>query len=115
LSAKLMANRSDRHLANLSNCQGTKARSPDQEKVRGFPSWPRSTMRRSFKRPVTRPQPDDQSKAATLRTRLGPYTFEFNSLHLLKIVVVILWVQFDSALKHLPGFVFAQRAPRPAD
>ena len=40
LSAKLMANRSDRHLLNLSNSQGTKARSPDQEKVRGFPSWP---------------------------------------------------------------------------
>ena len=35
-----MANRSDRHLSNLSNSQGTKARSPDQEKVRGFPSWP---------------------------------------------------------------------------
>jgi hypothetical protein len=40
LSAKLMANRSDRHLLNLSNSQGTKARSSDQEKVRGFPSWP---------------------------------------------------------------------------
>jgi hypothetical protein len=71
LSAKLMANRSDRHLVNLPNCQGTKARSPDQEKVRGFPSWPRSVMRCSFK---TRPQPEDQSKAATLRTGLGPYT-----------------------------------------
>jgi hypothetical protein len=33
LSAKLIANRSDRHLANLSNSQGTKARSHDQEKV----------------------------------------------------------------------------------
>ncbi len=68
-----MANRSDRHLANLSNSQGTKARSPDQEKVRGFPSWPVAQCG-SFKRPDTRPQPEDQSKAATLRTGLGPYT-----------------------------------------
>ena len=73
MSAKLMANRSDRHFANLSNCQGTKARSPDQEKVRGFPSWPGAQCG-SFKRPDTRPQPEDQSKAATLRTDLGPYT-----------------------------------------
>ena len=74
MSAKLMANRSDRHLLNLSNSQGTKARSPDQEKVRGFPSWPGvQTQALQQKAEYMTATGSKQSEAATLRTGLGPY------------------------------------------
>ena len=68
-----MANRSDRHLLNLSNSQGTKARSPDQEEVRGFPSWPGVQRSAPAKGRIHDRNRIKQSETATLRTGLGPY------------------------------------------
>ena len=74
LSAKLMANRSDHHLLNLSNCQGTQADCTDQEKVRGFPSWPGAQRSAPAKGRIHDHNPDQSNqKTATLRTGLGPY------------------------------------------
>jgi hypothetical protein len=73
LSAKLMANRSDRHLSNLSNCQGAKPVRLIRGRCADFPSWPGVQHGAPSRGRIHDRNRISAIRAATLRTGLGPY------------------------------------------
>src|ERR1700674_1678516 len=69
-----MANRSDRHLSNLSNSQGAKPVRLIRRRCADFHHGPECNAALQQKAGYTTATGSKQSEAATLRTGLGPYT-----------------------------------------
>ena len=68
-----MANRSDRHLSNLSNCQGAKPVRLIRGRCADFPSWPGVQHGAPSRGRIHDRNRISAIRAATLRTGLGPY------------------------------------------
>jgi len=73
LSAKLMANRSDRHLSNLSNCQGAKPVRLIRRRCADFHHGPERNAALQQQAGYMTAIAHQAIRAATLRTGLGPY------------------------------------------
>ena len=82
LSAKLMANRSDRHLSNLSNCQGAKPVRLIRGRCADFPSWPGVQHGAPSRGRIHDRNRISAIRAATLRTGLGPYMGPYMSVRI---------------------------------
>ena len=82
MSAKLMANRSDRHLSNLSNCQGAKPVRLIRGRCADFPSWPGVQHGAPSRGRIHDRNRISAIRAATLRTGLGPYMGPYMSVRI---------------------------------